>query len=47
MSHISRMMNMRLCAMQRNLLAGYEEDNFKMFDVSNMWASDYKVLAGY
>jgi hypothetical protein len=46
MSHVSRMMNMRFAAMQRNLLADYE-DGFCMFDTSGMWASDYKVLAGY
>ena len=47
MSHVSRMMNMRLAAMLRNLQADYEDDNFRMFDSSGMWASDYKVLVGY
>lgn len=47
MSHASRMMNMRFKAMQRNLQAGYKEDTFRMFDVSNMWASDYYPLPGY
>lgn len=47
MSHVSRMMNMRFAAMLRNLQAGYKEDNFRMFDTSNMWASDYYPLPGY
>lgn len=47
MSHVSRMMNMRFEAMKRNLLASYEHDEFCMFNTSNMWASDYKILPGY
>lgn len=47
MSHVSRMMNMRFKAMQRNLQADYEDDCFFMFDASGMWASDYKILPGY
>ena len=72
MSHVSRMMNMRLAAMKRNMeeyfqmtsemvqheVTGVLTDTgarnicapiytFNMFDVSGMWASDYKVLAGY
>jgi hypothetical protein len=70
MSHMSRMMNMRFKAMQRNMeefwivqneLMEWEHTHqinettarcetlttFRMFDVSGMWASDYKVLSGY
>lgn len=72
MSHVSRMMNMRFKAMQRNLeeyfqmtkemltheITGVLTDTgarnicapiyeYSMFDSSGMWASDYKVLAGY